>query len=535
MTPERKPQKTLRLGELLLAHQIVTPGQLENARKLQGQQGNKLGSALVDLGYLNVDDLVKALEMQSGVEGVNLFKVDIPPAVLRLLPLEKMKKHHVLPLTAVDRKVSMAMINPSDIKTLQEIQFVLGQSIRPLIAPAFQMEAAFRLLERPDERSGQALAGAEIALSCKKKVQSSSFPDITHLCGELVTRKASDLLLVAGVPPSLKLNGEVVRLAMPVLTPEAVNDYARRMMTDVQWELYQQTKEADFSLSMAEWGRFRINAYRQRKTVSLSIRHIVEDIPSLAALGLPPSFEELALKTQGLILLTGPNGHGKTTTMSALLDIVNRRQKKNIITIEDPIEYLHTHKSSNVNQREVGVDTDSFHEGLRRIFREAPDIIVIGEMRDAESFSIALQAADSGHLVLSCMHANNALLTVNRIIDVFPPEQQHQVRVQLADTFVSIVNQRLIPRKDGNGRVLAYEKLDNSQRIKKMIKDGKEDQIRSLMQQSMEEFWSLDVSLAQLCREQKITLEAALQYSQDSMFFRDLVHRGIGAARSLLK
>lgn len=292
MASERKPQKMLRLGELLLAHQFVTPSQLENARKLQGQQGNKLGSALVDLGYLSVDDLVKGLELQSGMEGINLFKVDIPLAVLRLLPFEKMKKHQILPIAAGDRKVSMAMVNPADIKALQEIQFILGQSIRPLIAPAFQMEAAFRLLEKAGDRPGQPLAGAEIAQACKKKVHLETFPDITTLCGELVIKKASDLLLVAGVPPSLKLNGEIVRLAMPILTPEAVKDYAQEMMTDVQWEQYLQTKEADFSIFMPEWGRFRINAYRQRKSVSLSIRHIVEDIPSLETLGLPASFEE---------------------------------------------------------------------------------------------------------------------------------------------------------------------------------------------------------------------------------------------------
>ena len=192
----------------------------------------------------------------------------------------------------------MAMVNPADIKALQEIQFILGQSIRPLIAPAFQMEAAFRLLEKAGDRPGQPLAGAEIAQACKKKVHLETFPDITTLCGELVIKKASDLLLVAGVPPSLKLNGEIVRLAMPILTPEAVKDYAQEMMTDVQWEQYLQTKEADFSIFMPEWGRFRINAYRQRKSVSLSIRHIVEDIPSLETLGLPASFEEFALKTQ---------------------------------------------------------------------------------------------------------------------------------------------------------------------------------------------------------------------------------------------
>jgi len=533
MAEEVRNKRSLRLGELLLAHKIITPNQLEDARKLQGQEGHKLGSTLVELNYLSVDDLVKALGAQCRVPAVNLFTVDISPAMLSLLPLETMRKRQIIPLDATAHKVSMGMANPGDIEILKELQFVLGQSIKPMVVPSFQLAAALDLIEQQGTRPSRHITGAEVAGSCKKKIQFTSLPDIKDLFGQMVMRKASDLLLVAGVPPSLKLNNELVRLPLPTLTPQAVNDYARNMMSDLHWDQFLRTREADFAHMLPEWGRFRVNAYRQRKTISLAIRHIIEDIPALASLGLPQSFENYAMKTQGIILVTGPNGHGKTTTMSAMLDIINSRQKKNIITIEDPIEYLHDHKASNVNQREVGVDTDSFSEGLRRIFREAPDVIVIGEMRDPESFAIALQAADSGHLVISCMHANNAVMAVNRIIDIFPPEQQHQVRVQLADNFICIINQRLVTSKDGKSRVLAYEKLENTPRTRNLIKEGKENQIRSLLQQSMDEFWSLDVSLAQLCRDQKISLEAALQYCQEPTFFRELVSRGPAATRPL--
>jgi len=525
MVQEVKTKRSLRLGELLLAHKIITPEQLENARKLQGQEGSKLGSTLVALNYLSVDDLVKALGIQCGVPAANMFKVDIAAGTLGLLPLETMKKHQVIPLDATAQKVSMAMSNPADIETLKELQFVLGRSIQPMVVPHFQMSAALYLIEQQGPRPSRAITGDELVTNCRKKIQFSSLPEIKDLFGQLVMKKASDLLLVAGVPPSLKLNNELVRLPLPTLTPQAVNDYARNMMNDSQWEQFQRHREADFAYMIPEWGRFRVNAYRQRKTISLAVRHIVEEIPTLASLGLPQIFENFALKTQGIILVTGPNGHGKTTTMAALVDIINNRMKKNVISIEDPIEYLHTHKSSNVNQREVGTDTDSFSEGLRRIFREAPDVIVIGEMRDPESFAIALQAADSGHLVISCMHANNAVMAVNRIIDVFPAEKQLQVRVQLADNFICILNQRLVAGKDGTNRYLAYEKLENTPRARNLIKEGKENQIRTLLQQSMDEFWSLDVSLAQLCREQKISVEAALQFSQDPLFFRELVSR----------
>ncbi len=531
MTPEVRTKESLRLGELLLAHKIINMTQLEDARKVQGQEGHKLGSTLVELNYLSVDDLVKALGMQCGVPAANLFKLDISPAMLNLLPLETMKKHQVLPLDVSSQKISMGMTNPSDIETLKELQFVLGKSIKPVVVPSFQLTAALALIEKQGARPTRAITGAEMAGSFPQKKSSTSIPDLLDLFEQLVTRKASDLLLVAGAPPSLKINNELVRLSLPTMTPLTVKDYARRMMNDYHWDKFHLTNEADFAYMLPDQGRFRVNAYRQRNSISLVIRHIVEEIPTISSLGLPKSFENYALKTQGIVLITGPNGHGKTTSMSALVDLINSRQKKNIITIEDPIEYLHDHKASNVNQREVGVDTHSFSEGLRRIFREAPDVIVIGEMRDPESFAIALQAADSGHLVISCMHANNAVMAVNRIIDIFPPEQQHQVRIQLADNFIGIINQRLVTSKDGKSRVLAYEKLESTQRTKILIKEGKENQIRNLLQQSMDEFWSLDVSLAQHCRDQKITMEAALQYCQEPHFFRELVSRGVTPTR----
>jgi twitching motility protein PilT len=531
MALEEKSKRSLRLGELLLAQQIVTPNQLEEARKRQSREGCKLGTALIELDYLSVDDLVRVLGMQYGAPAINLFERDIPPIMLNLLPLELMKKHQAIPLELSGHRINLAMTNPGDIERVKEMQFILGQSVMPMVVPAFQMAIALDFLETLGDPPRASILGAELSSRCPKKTPETSLPLLLDLFGQLVVKRASDLLLVAGVPPSMKLNNELTRLPLPVMTPQDVQNYARILMTDSQWEKFLQTMEADFAYMLPEWGRFRINAYRQRKTISLAIRYIIEDIPSLASLGLPKSFETFAMKTQGIILITGPNGHGKTTTMAALLNIINMRQKKNIITIEDPIEYLHDHKSSNINQREVGVDTESFSEGLRRIFREAPDVIVIGEMRDPESFAIALQAADSGHLVISCMHANNAVMAVNRIIDIFPPEQQHQVRVQLADNFICIINQRLVTSKDRKNRVLAFEKLENTQRTRNLIKEGKESKIRGLLQPSMDEFWPLDASLSQLCREQKITQEEALQYCQDPAFFKTLVNQVGGLPR----
>ncbi len=531
MTAANQDRKGQKLGELLVAYHLITKQQLDEARRLQDQSGERLGSVLVGLDYLSIDALLGSLGKQFGRPAANLFELEIPPEIPGLIPLEKMKTYRAIPFGTSGPRIKLAMTDPNDMAATRELQFILGMSVDPHVAPSFQIEAALTLLEKTGGRPNVPILGSDLQKLCAKKARAGTLrvPGIEELFSIMVQEEASDLLLVAGAPPSIKKNNQVVRLSGPFLTPPQVSDYARRLMTDSQLKRFAQEKELDFALTLPELGRFRINIYRQRNSFSIAVRPIVEDIPSLEKLRLPGWIEDFALKTQGLILLTGPNGHGKTTTMAAMVDIINSRSKKNIITIEDPIEYLHRHKSSNVNQREVGLDTDSFHVGLRHVLREAPDVIVIGEMRDPESFAIALQAADTGHLVLSCLHSNNAILAINRIIDIFPPEQQRQVRVQLADNLQLILNQRLVSRKDGKGRILAYEKLTSSYRIKNLIREGKEHHIRSLLQQAMDDFQSLDVSLARLCQEGKITAEAARHYCQDEAFFKDLLRKGRGS------
>ncbi|HDO35656.1 MAG TPA: PilT/PilU family type 4a pilus ATPase, partial [Nitrospirae bacterium] len=338
----------------------------------------------------------------------------------------------------------------------------------------------------------------------------------------LAKSTATDMLLVAGVPPSIKIHNELKRADMEYLTPADCERYARELMPESDWEFFEESGDHDFAVTYPDIGRFRVNVYRQRRSVSITLRYINEIVPTLAELNLPDWLRDYALKPQGLILVSGPAGHGKTTTLAAMVDIINSNRGCNIITLEDPIEYLHKHKNSNVNQREIGLDTESFSEGLRHIFRQDPDVIVIGELRDIESFEIALHAADTGHLVISTVHAINATSTIDRMINIFPPHQQNIIRTKLADSLILIFSQRLVPLKKTDNRIIAFEKLINSYKIRNLIREAKTYQIRTQMLSGTEDYESIDSSLARLYLEGKITYADGLLFSGNEQFYRDL-------------
>lgn len=513
-----------RIGHLLLEARIITPEQLEVALKRQRQCGERIGSVLLQLGHLNTETLLDFLRQHSGVPSIDLFSINIDPSVLNALTFEQMKQFKALPIIPSTKGLFVAMADPNNITAIGELEFILGKKVEPLVVPHAQIEAAFRYIEQRGGQFTTPLCGADVEKEQSEGVISDAF-DLKKLIALLIEKNASDLLISAGVPPCLKLNNEIVRLPGADLTPEKVEQTARELMTEVQWQEFMVKGELDFGLSSPTVGRFRINAYRQRGSIALAMRNIVENIPSLDALGLPDWLEEFVLCPQGLILVTGPTGHGKSTTLAALVNIINSKRKCNIITIEDPIEFLHKHRLSNINQREVGRDTPSFQEGLNHIFRQAPDVIVIGEMRDPESFAIAVQAAETGHLVISTMHANSTTTAIERIIEIFPPEKQQQMRMQLAEVFLLILNQRLIPRKNGTGRVLAYEKLANTPRIRNMIREGKTHQIRSIFQHLGEEYQPIDFSLNTLVSRGNITREEGIKYCENPAVFNDMPPR----------
>ncbi|MSN24908.1 MAG: PilT/PilU family type 4a pilus ATPase [Geobacter sp.] len=511
-----------RIGQLLIESGIVTREQLDSALKRQSHSNERIGSVLLQLGYIDTETLLEFLRRHFGTPSIDLFRIHITPQILGTLTMEQMLSFQALPIIPSTKGLFVAMADPDDFKAINELEFILGKKVEPVAVPHAQLEAALRYIRKKAGGVAVAYSGEEA-----EKEQATALIDeateLHELISVLLERNASDLLISAGVPPCLKLDGEIVRLSGDDLTPDKVEQWARELMTAPQWQEFMEKGELDFGFSSPNTGRFRVDIYRQRGSISLAIRNIVEEIPTLASCGLPEWLEEFTNSPQGLILISGPTGHGKSTTLAALVNLINTKRRCNIITIEDPIEFLHKHKMSNINQREVGRDTPSFHEGLSHIFRQAPDVIVIGEMRDPESFEIAVQAAETGHLVLSTMHANSSTSAIERIIEIFPPEKQQQMRMQLADVFLLILNQRLIPKRGGRGRALAYEKLANTTRIKNMIRESKTFQIRSIFQYSAEEYHSLEFSLNNLVRRGEIDIEEAAKVSENPAALREMV------------
>ncbi|MDR7532769.1 MAG: type IV pilus twitching motility protein PilT [Armatimonadota bacterium] len=347
--------------------------------------------------------------------------------------------------------------------------------------------------------------------------------DITDLLILTKQAGASDLHLTVGIPPKMRLNGELVTVPdVPPLTKEDLHEMVYEVLTDNQKSRLEEHWDLDFSVELQHLGRFRVNAFRHRLGEGIVFRVIPSKIKSLEELGLPPVLGELALKDRGLILVTGPTGSGKSTTLASMVDLINDRRTCHVITIEDPIEFVHQHRQSVVNQREVGMNAKSFAQALRAALREDPDVILVGELRDLETISMALTAAETGHLVMATLHTSSASKTINRVIDVFPSTQQEQIRVQLAESLLAVVAQTLLPTADGKGRVAAVEVLVATPAVRNMIRENKVHQIPSAIQTgSKDGMQSLDQSLRNLLKARKITLETAQRWAADKTAFAE--------------
>ncbi|MEW6719583.1 MAG: PilT/PilU family type 4a pilus ATPase [Thermodesulfobacteriota bacterium] len=513
-------EKKLKIGEILVSAGIIQREQLNDALRSQNQLGGTLGENLIRLGFLTEGDLLKALSEQMGLQHVNLTKVEVPVAVQRLVNMDTVRLRRMLPIGFEGKSLVVAMVDPTDISALSDVEFRSGHRTKAVILSATQFEQALAFFQahgygivplRLEKEAGPPKGGARVE------------NNLAGMLSLLLAWNGQDLHLSAGAIPSIRVDNEIRRLNIQAMKPAEIEQMIFSILTPEQRRTFQGRMELDFAFSLHGVGRFRCNLYRQRNSIAFTARHVSESIPSAADLGLPDFLKEYALKNQGLLLVTGPNGHGKSTTMAWMVETINRERKANIITIEDPVEFTFRHKSSNVNQREVGTDTLTFADGLRHIFRQNPDVIVIGELRDYESISIALTAAETGHLVIGTLHSLNATAAVDRIIDGFPAGQQQQVRSQLAECLQLVFSQRLLRRAGGSGRVLAWEKMATSVRVRNAIREGKVHQLRSMMQTNVDELVSIDWTLAELVTAGKVKYEEALKYADNLNYLNELL------------
>ena len=343
-----------------------------------------------------------------------------------------------------------------------------------------------------------------------------AMPTLEEILSIAYNAGASDIHITVGLPPIMRLNGHLMKLDYPVLTANDTLELCVNMLKPKQREKFEERGEYDMSVAFPGIGRYRVNVFKQRGCIGIALRTVTTEIPQAEQLGIPQSVIDLYTRKRGLILVTGPTGSGKSTTLASIIDKLNKTRDAHIITLEEPIEYSHEHRMAMVNQREIGQDTESFANALRAALREDPDVILVGEMRDYETISTAITAAETGHLVLSTLHTIDAASTVDRIIDAFPPHQQQQIRVQLSAVLVCIISQSLIPNITEDGRVAAFEVMHANAAVKNLIREGKSHQLQSVIQTSKREgMCTMDDYLMQLYMSRKISKENCIQYAQN--------------------
>jgi len=339
-------------------------------------------------------------------------------------------------------------------------------------------------------------------------------------------KSASDIHITAGAPPMLRLDGELLPTAFEKLSPDMVQTLVFSLMTDSQRQRFEAVSELDFAFGIKGMGRLRMNVYRQRGVLGAAIRSIPSRFKTFDELNLPPVVYDIMKLTKGLLLVTGPTGSGKSTTLASMIDYLNEHRNYHIITVEDPIEYVHNHKKSIVNQREVGSDTETFGAALRHVLRQDPNVILIGEMRDLETISAALNIAETGHLVFATLHTSDAAQTINRIIDVFPPHQQSQIRVQLSFVLQGVLAQQLLPSASGSGRVLASEILMANSAVRNLIREQKVEQINTIIQTGGKYgMVTMNQALVDLYKKQKISYQEAVTRSSDPEDLKKLLQK----------
>ena len=523
-----------RLGEFLIERKVLSRDVLEELLTREADDGVSLSKMLLGEGIVAEKDLVAAVAGQAGFSFVDFDHVAVNPALDRLVPVELARRHLAVAVDFEGSDLVVAMVDPSDQEAVSAIERATAWTVRPAIAVRSELSRVVASMYGGDEPAAPVTTGTggPVPIDASAGMESVeglvSELHVNDLLERVVDLGGSDLHLTAGIPPAVRVHGDITSLTeFPVMTASEIRRMIYAILTQKQRERFENDLELDTSHSVPNLGRFRVNVFLQRDAVGSVMRVIPFDIVPFDKLGLPASALQFAHLPRGLVLVTGPTGSGKSTTLASMIDIVNASKRCHIMTVEDPIEFLHHHKSAVVNQREVGEDTYSFAAALKHVLRQDPDVILVGEMRDLETISTALTAAETGHLVFATLHTQDAPQSVDRIIDVFPAHQQQQVRTQLAAALQGIVTQQLLPTTDGRGRAVAAEVLVATPAVRNLIREGKTHQIYSAMQAGGKfGMQTMDTSLAGLVKKGAISMEIALERCANESDLRRLMGGG---------
>jgi twitching motility protein PilT len=530
------------LAEVLVEAGKLSPDQLQQATDHANTGDGNVTRSLLALGLATENDLVEALATRLGMGFHPMEPGTVDTTAAALFSRSVARDLHALPVGFDDSGsgVLVAVADPSQANLQDRVSQIVGMPVTMVLAPKRALTQAIDHLTVDEEVDAQSVAlGTSGGRSAAAKLEVVAEParvaseeesliDLDQLLVTLVDRGGSDLHLTAGIRPSIRVNGEITPLdEFPVCTPDELQKALYSIMTQKQREEFENTLELDMSYSLPGKARFRVNIFRQRDSIGSVMRVIPFEILPLEKLGIPEQVANFAYMPRGFVLVTGPTGSGKSTTLASIIDLVNRNRAAHIMTVEDPIEFLHGHKKSVVNQREVGTDTYGFTAALKHVLRQDPDVILVGEMRDLETIQIALTAAETGHLVFGTLHTQDAPQSIDRIIDVFPPHQQEQIRVMLSGALQGVVCQTLVKTADGKGRVAACEVMMATSAVKNLIREGKTHQIYSAIQAGAAHgMVAMDQSLATLVKQGKITYEDALEKANHVNEFNRLAGKG---------
>jgi twitching motility protein PilT len=508
------------LGEFLVERHVLSRDDLQVAIAEARRTGDPLPAVLLRHNLVGEKDLTAAIAESLSLRFVDFSETPLNADASTTIPADIARRYQALGVDFDGSKLVVAFTEPGDDEALHAVGAATGYEIIAAAAGRYELARAIESVYGPDRTDAPPLRAPEAP---EEDLEVGLH--VNTLLERLIEARGSDLHLASGSPPIMRVHGELRAMPdMPVLNGSEIREMVYAILGQKQREKFENDLELDTSYSLPGQGRFRINVFLQRDAVGAVMRAIPFEIVDFDQLGLPASVKTFADLPRGLVLVTGPTGSGKSTTLASLIDIVNRAKAVHIMTVEDPIEFLHTHKRSVVNQREVGEDTHSFAAALKHVLRQDPDVILVGEMRDLETISTALTAAETGHLVFATLHTQDAPQSIDRVIDVFPSHQQQQIRVQLAASLQGIVTQQLIPLAGGSGRAVAAEVLVATPAVRNLIREGKIHQIYSMMQAGAKYgMVTMDQELARLVRNGRISMELALERAHHEEDVRRLV------------